>query len=62
MDNTLPLFTEEQKHEIIRYRQSFPYRIVFFAQRGTEWFVSAVPTMRIPNKLVREGYSVVTCK
>lgn len=54
--------TEAQVNELQRLRSYFPYRIVYGAYnpRTKEWFASAVATMRQPNKLLREGWQVVT--
>jgi len=54
--------TTKQETEMRRMRQWFPYRIVYAAiNLQTEEFVcSAVTTMRIPNKLAREGWQVFT--
>lgn len=54
--------TEAQIQEMNRLKLSFPFRIVYgaFNPETSEWFASAVPTMRIPNKLAREGWQVFT--
>lgn len=53
---------EAQITELQNLKNSFPYRIIYGAVNPTtgEWFASAVPTMRIPNKLAREGWQVFT--
>lgn len=53
---------EQQQAELQRLRSYFPYRIVYgaFNPATSEWFASAVETMRIPNKLAREGWQVFT--
>jgi hypothetical protein len=53
--------TESQNNELKRLQLSFPFRIVYgaFNPSTSEWFASAVQSMRIPNKLAREGWRVV---
>jgi hypothetical protein len=55
---------EAQTRELYNPRNSFPFRIIYgaFNPATGEWFASAVPTMRIPNKLAREGWQVFTVK
>lgn len=56
--------TQAQENELRLLKQTFPFRIVYCAtnpQTG-EYVASAVPTMRIPNKLAREGWQVFTLK
>ena len=55
---------ETQMQELRRLKQFYPFRIVYGAFNPVtgEWFASAVPTMRIPNKLAREGWQVFTVK
>lgn len=45
----------------VRYLMGFyPYRIIYVARKpGEVSTVSAVETMRIPNKLARDGYEVL---
>jgi len=61
MESTL---NEAQITELRRLRSYFPYRIIYGALNPAtgEWLASAVATMRIPNKLAREGWQVVTVK
>jgi hypothetical protein len=56
--------TDKQIEELRRMKSYFPYRIIYGAinpQTG-EWIASAVPTMRVPNRLLREGWQVFTLK
>ena len=52
--------TDAQTAEMRRLRSYFPYRIVYGAwnSQKREWFASAVDSMRIPNKMQREGWTV----
>lgn len=54
--------SEAQVRELQNLKNSFPFRIIYgaFNPATGEWFASAVPTMRIPNKLAREGWQVFT--
>jgi hypothetical protein len=53
--------TEDQKQELKMLREFFPYRIVYAAMNPStgEYIASAVTSMRIPNKLCRDGWQVV---
>lgn len=53
---------ETQVRELQRLKSHYPFRIIYgaFNPATNEWFASAVPTMRIPNKLAREGWQVFT--
>jgi hypothetical protein len=53
---------EAQLRELRNLKNSFPFRIIYgaFNPQTQEWIASAVPTMRIPNKLAREGWQVFT--
>lgn len=55
---------EAQLRELQNLKNSFPFRIIYgaFNPATGEWVASAVPTMRIPNKLAREGWQVFTVK
>lgn len=57
-------FTPAQEDEIRSLRGFFPYRIIYAARNPTsgECVISAVTSMRIPNKLAREGWEVVRIK
>jgi hypothetical protein len=58
----MPELTEAQRSELRRLREMCPFRIVYGAwnpQTG-EYFAAAVTSMRIPNRLVREGWEVFT--
>ena len=53
--------TESELAEMRRVKSYFPYRITYGAIRVTdkrEFVASAVTTKRIPNKLLREGWTV----
>ena len=50
--------TAEQLAEMARVKGYFPFRIVYLATKGDKAVVSAVTSMRIPNKLAREGWDV----
>ena len=52
--------TDAQQKEMHRVAMYFPFRLTFGAlNEGTgEFVVSSVPTMRTPNKLVRQGWKV----
>ncbi len=54
--------TDTQIAEMQRVKSYFPFRIVYGAFNPTtkEFVASAVTTMRIPNKLIREGWEVFT--
>lgn len=56
--------TEAQTAELRRLKSFYPYRIIYGAKNPQtgEWIASAVPTMRIPNKLLREGWQVFMLK
>lgn len=58
MERDMP--TEAQRAEIFRMKSYFPFRLAYGALNpATGEFVSgAVPTKRIPNKLMREGWCV----
>jgi hypothetical protein len=52
--------TPAQSEEVRIMRGHFPYRLIYVAVSPSgESVVSAVPTMRVPNKLAREGWTVV---
>lgn len=55
---------EAQLKELQGLKNSFPFRIIYgaFNPATEEWIASAVTTMRIPNKLSREGWQVFTVK
>ena len=57
-------FTPEQEAEIRMYRGHYPYRIIYAARNPAtgEVVISAVTSMRVPNKLARDGWEVVTIK
>lgn len=53
--------TEPELSEMRRVKSFFPYRITYGAVRFNperEFIASAVPDKRIPNKLMREGWTV----
>lgn len=54
--------TESQEAELRRMKVHFPYRIAYAALHPEtgEFWVSAVFTMRIPNKFARQGYEIFT--
>ncbi len=54
--------TTGQRQEITSLKSHYPYRIIYgMIDKDTgEFQASAVTTMRIPNKLVREGHTVFT--
>lgn len=56
--------TQDQINQIQRLKQCFPYRIIYgIIDKDTKEFNSyAVTSMRIPNKLSREGHTVFTIK
>ena len=56
----MPEFTDTQRQDIRRMQAGFPYRIIYAAINPTteEFFTSAVDTMKIPNRLKREGWNV----
>jgi hypothetical protein len=58
------LLTSEQQQEIARLQSYFPYRIVYgMIDKDSGKFEShAVTSMRIPNKLAREGHKVFVMK
>lgn len=60
MENVL---SEQEKAEMMRLKAYFPYRIVYGVRNEDGTFeASAVTTMRIPNKLTREGKQVFILK
>lgn len=61
-DTTTYQPNEKQLQELQSLKNFFPFRIIYGAFNPVtgEWFASAVPTMRIPNKLAREGWQVFT--
>jgi hypothetical protein len=56
--------TDGQIEEMRRVKGYFPFRIIYgaFNPVTKEFVASAVSTMRIPNKLMREGWEVFTLK
>lgn len=56
--------TQAQTAELQRLKSFYPFRIIYGARhpRTGEWVASAVSTMRIPNKLAREGWEVFTLR
>lgn len=53
------MLTPDETRQAHVMRTSFPYRIVYVARKqGEETIVSAVTSMRIPNRLAREGWTV----
>jgi len=56
--------TKVQEAEIYRVKSFFPYRIAYgMIDKDTGKFEAhAVTSMRIPNKLTREGHQVFTLK
>jgi len=56
--------TEAQKAEIYRIKSYYPYRIAYgMIDKDTGKFEAHASTsMRIPNKLTREGHLVFTIK
>lgn len=52
--------SDTDRQEMARLKAYFPYRIVYCAVRGNERTCSAVATMRIPNRLARDGWQVWT--
>lgn len=65
MTNTnTPQLSEAQIQELQNLKNSFPFRIIYgaFNPVTKEWIAGAVTTMRIPNKLAREGWQVFTLK
>jgi hypothetical protein len=54
--------SDEQRAAIAQVKAAFPYRIAYGALNPLtgEFIASAVPTLRIPNKLSREGWQVWT--
>lgn len=54
--------SETRVQEMRNLKSLFPFRIIYgaFNPKTQEWFASAVTTMRIPNKLMREGWQVFT--
>jgi hypothetical protein len=55
---------EAQLQELQNLKNSFPFRIIYgaFNPETQEWVASAVATMRIPNRLTREGWQVFTVR
>ena len=63
MTISINLPTEPPAHihaEMLQWKRSLPFRIVYaaFDPSTGEWFCSAVTSMRIPNKLKRDGQLV----
>jgi hypothetical protein len=56
--------TQEQTNELLRVKQWKPYAIIFgWINKDTQEFIASfVTSMRIPNKLVREGHTVFILK
>ncbi len=56
--------TVSQLAELQRLKSHYPYRIIYgMIDRETQRFEAyAVTSMRIPNKLAREGHAVVIFK
>ena len=56
--------TESQLVELQNLKSHYPYRIIYgMVDRDTHKFEAyAVTSMRIPNKLAREGHAVVIFK
>lgn len=55
--------TPDEERQIRACLETFPFRIVYVARKdGEETIVSAVTSMRIPRRLAREGWHVVTVK
>lgn len=54
--------TDTQRAEIARMKASFPFRVAYGAlnPQTQEFIASAVPDLRIPNRLAREGWLVWT--
>lgn len=56
-------FTEDQKNQVIRLKQYFPYRIVFGVILPDGTFESyAETTKRKMNKFAKLGYPVIMAK
>ena len=49
---------EQQRAEVIRLKQYFPYRVCFGAVKDGEFQTGATFNMRKPNKLARDGWHV----
>jgi len=58
------LLTSEQRQELARLQAYYPYRIIYgmIDKDSGEFFASAVISMRIPNKMAREGHKVFVLK
>ena len=56
--------TEEQKSQVYFMKAHFPYRIAYgvFDKDTGEFTVSAATSMKMPNKLTREGHKVFVLK
>lgn len=56
--------TDAQTQQLRNLKASFPFRIIYGALNPVtkEYVASAVTSMRIPNKLAREGWEVFTVK
>ena len=50
--------TFAQEREMMQLKRISPFRIVYGAVKNGEWTCAAVHNMRIPNKLMRQGYTV----
>lgn len=50
-----------QRELLAMTQRAYPYRLAWAAFNPTtnEWHISATPTMRIPNRLARDGWRVV---
>lgn len=63
MENT-HTFTPAQERDLRALMGTFPFRIIYAATHPDtgEWVCSAVLNMRIPNRLARQGWSVIIVK
>jgi hypothetical protein len=52
--------TDDETRQVREWQAACPYRIVCVARKpGETTIVTAVTTMRLPNKLAREGWTVL---
>ena len=56
------VLTKTQQAQVSQLKQFYPYRIIYIVidKDTNEFTASAVNSMRIPNKLARDGHTVYT--
>lgn len=57
------VLSDDEERQVKAMMAAYPFRLVYAARNLTtgEFVTSAVPTKRIPNRLVREGWQVSMC-